>query len=127
MDLFLVLSAMSWNPTLLALSMDFQVFVKNVVFRYGKPLFEMCCFHPLSNGHCGPLSLDPISFIWFLTFPKLAKKCTNHPNKHSDPQLKQEIGLGKKSAPNHLGKRLHPPPLTGNAHLGTIHFKKGFL
>ena len=31
----------------------------------------------------------------------------------------------KKSAPNHPGKFLHTPPLTGRAHMETTHFKKG--
>ena len=38
MDLSLVLSAMSWNPTLSALSMDWQVSEKNDVFWFAKPL-----------------------------------------------------------------------------------------
>ena len=32
----------------------------------------------------------------------------------------------KKSAPNHPGKLIHPPPFPGNAHMETTHFKKGF-
>ena len=28
-------------------------------------------------------------------------------------------------APYHSGKPLHPPPLMGNAHMETTHFKKG--
>ena len=41
--------------------------------------------------------------------------------------LKQEITHldMEKSAPSHPGKPLHPPSLTGNAHLGTTHFKEG--
>ena len=45
--------------------------------------------HPLSNGHRVALFPDPF-FICFLTLPKGAKKCKNHPGKPSDP-LKQEI------------------------------------
>ena len=40
------------------------------------------------------------------------------------PPLCQMGERGKKSAPNHPGKSLHPPsPLTGNAHVETTHFK----
>ena len=40
----------------------------------------------VSNGHCGALLLNPISFIcFFLYLPKWAKKCTSHSGKHSDP------------------------------------------
>ena len=42
------------------------------------------------------------------------------------PPLCQTGKHGKKSAPNHPGKPLQPPSLTGNAHhMETTHFKKG--
>ena len=60
MDLSLVLSAMSWNPTLSALSMDWQVSEKNDVFWFAKPLVRF---------QSNPLTLDscqlgnPTSFL----------------------------------------------------------------
>ena len=35
------------------------------------------------------------------------------------------FGCGQKSALNHLGKRFHPLPQTGNVHMEATHFKKG--
>ena len=65
MDLSLVLSAISWNPTLSALSMDWQVFEKKYVFWFAKPLVR---FQP------NPLTLDscqlvnPTNFLYIFLF-----------------------------------------------------------
>ena len=65
LDLSLVLSAMSWNPTLSALSMDWQVFEKNYECWFAKPLVR---FQP------NPLTLDscqlgnPTNFLYINLF-----------------------------------------------------------
>ena len=80
----------------------------------GKTFFKMCCIHmgivqialdpsPLLPPMCQMGTVGHF-FHPFLTSPKWAKKCTNHPGK------KLPIWRWNKMSPNCLGKRLHPPP-----------------
>ena len=46
------------------------------------------------------------------------KSAPNHPDKPLNPRANMGV-------PNYPSKPLHPPPLRGNAHLETTHFKKG--
>ena len=95
----------------------------------GKPLFEMCWFYmgiaqialdpPLSVKQANMELKCPKPSWQVLTPPgNVGKSAPNHPGKPLHPQATWE-----KSDPNHPGN--HPPPLTGNAHLETTHFKKG--
>ena len=87
----------------------------------------------LSTPHREALFSNPF-FHLFFTLQNglkaiLASILTLHPPL---PSLKQDIAPldVKKSAPNNPGKPLQtpppPPPLSGNAHMETTYFKRGF-
>ena len=63
------------------------------------------------------LALDPPPSV---KQANVEKSASNHPGKPLHPRATWE-----KSAQNHPGRPLTPPPLTGNAHIETTHFKKG--